>query len=294
MTRGQGEESIRQRTRRDGSQFWEARVTLNGRQTSFYAATKTEALKRARAARADTERGFGMDATSVTIERHMLDWLELVRPTVRDSTFQSYSGHVHVWIVPHLGRVKVTDLTPAHVRKMLAAVAEAGRSDATVVRVRATLSSAMRQAQVDCGLTRNVASIAKPPKSPAPAFRREVLTSSDARTILAAFDSSRLWSLVAFAIGTGLRQGERLALHWSEIDLDRRLLHVRRSLDGKPLVQPKSKKSARTLPCRHLPCRHLMPSASRTTPTECLPAATGRSRTWCSRTLPAASGPGRR
>jgi hypothetical protein len=40
MTRGQGEGSIRQRTRRDGSQFWEARVTLNGRRVSYYDETK--------------------------------------------------------------------------------------------------------------------------------------------------------------------------------------------------------------------------------------------------------------
>lgn len=52
----------------------------------------------------------------------------------------------------------------------------------------------------------------------APAYRREVLTPDDARQLLDAFDGSRLWPLVAFSIGTGLRQGEQLALHWSEVD----------------------------------------------------------------------------
>lgn len=142
---------------------------LGGRQVSFYGDTKAEALKSARAARADTERGMGRDAPTLTVERHMLDWLEMMRPSVRVSTFEAYCGHVHTWIIPHLGRLKLTDLTPAHVRKMLVTISEAGRADATVLRVRATLSSALRQAQLDYGLPRNVARLARPPKSAAPA-----------------------------------------------------------------------------------------------------------------------------
>jgi integrase len=164
---------------------------------------------------------------------------------------------MRTWIIPYLGRLKLTDLTPAQVRGMLTAVAEAGRADATVARVRGTLSSALRQAQADYGLTRNVAEVTRPPESAAPAFRREILTPGDAKAILAAFEGTRMWPLVAFAIGTGLRQGEQLALHWADVELDRRLLRVRDSLDGKNLVRPKSKKSARTLRISSLALRAL-------------------------------------
>lgn len=125
---------------------------------SFYSHAKTETLKRAGAASTDADRGLEREVTTVTVEGHMLDWLEPLRPTVRNSTFRSCEGHVPVWIIPFLGRLKLTDLTPAHVRAMLTEVAEAGRSDGTIVRIRATLSSALGQAQVDRGLTRNVAS----------------------------------------------------------------------------------------------------------------------------------------
>jgi hypothetical protein len=145
MARGQGEDSIRQRPRRDGTVYWEARVTLAGRQVSYYGDTKTQALKHARAARVDAERGLGREVTTVTVERHMQDWLEMVRPTIRNSTHLFCLGYMRTWILPYLGRLKLTDLTPAHVRGMLTAVAAAGRADATVARVRGTLSSALRQ-----------------------------------------------------------------------------------------------------------------------------------------------------
>jgi integrase len=46
-----------------------------------------------------------------------------------------------------------------------------------------------------------------------------------------------LWSVAAF---TGLRMGELLALQWSDVDWDKRLLHVRRSYTGGHLGTPKS------------------------------------------------------
>ncbi len=63
--RGRGEGSIRQRRRADGSVFWEARVSINGKQRSFYDDTKTGAAAKARAAKVDSERGVVRPLQSV-------------------------------------------------------------------------------------------------------------------------------------------------------------------------------------------------------------------------------------
>ena len=53
----------------------------------------------------------------------------------------------------------------------------------------------------------------------------------------------------ATALYTGLRSGELRALRWSDIDLDSRLLRVRRSWDDNGSeVEPKTKGSRRTVP----------------------------------------------
>ena len=53
-------------------------------------------------------------------------------------------------------------------------------------------------------------------------------------------------------LATGLRRGEALALHWSDVDLDAALLRVRwtlsRTSQGLQLDEPKTDKSRRTVP----------------------------------------------
>jgi integrase len=50
------------------------------------------------------------------------------------------------------------------------------------------------------------------------------------RSLLAAAEGSRYAPLLALLVNTGLRRGEALALHWSDVDLDEKLLRVRGAL----------------------------------------------------------------
>ncbi len=70
--------------------------------------------------------------------------------------------------------------------------------------------------------------------------------------LLRAADDTRYARLFALLVHTGLRRGEVLALQWSDVDLDRRMLRVRGTLariDGQLLVtEPKTAKSKRFVP----------------------------------------------
>lgn len=261
--RGRGEGSIRQRRRTDGSVFWEARVSIDSKQRSFYDDTKTGAAAKARAAKVDSERGVIRPLQSVTVQHHLEQWIEgTVKKSLRFRTYQAYKGHVDHYIVPALGNIKLTELAPGHVRNMLADVIAGGQSETTARRVRATLSAALKSAMQDMGLPRNAASLAKVPKSDRPVFKPEVITPDDARRILKAFRGSRLEPLVMFAVATGLRQGEMLALKWSDIDLERGTLTVRHTVEEhgrgvRILTRPKTEKAQRTLALGSLALRAL-------------------------------------
>src|SRR5271165_478873 len=58
-----------------------------------------------------------------------------------------------------------------------------------------------------------------------------------ARRLLDVARSHRLYALFHLALSTGARQGELLALHWSDVDLDDRKIHIQHTLskgdDGK-------------------------------------------------------------
>ena len=78
------------------------------------------------------------------------------------------------------------------------------------------------------------------------------LSVQEARRFLTVARTHRLSALWAVALGVGLRRGEALGLKWSDVDLDRGRLTVRRSLqrvDGKlSLHQTKTSTSERTIP----------------------------------------------
>ncbi|WP_436695679.1 site-specific integrase [Geodermatophilus sp. CPCC 205506] len=78
------------------------------------------------------------------------------------------------------------------------------------------------------------------------------LTAGQAQALLEAIQGDRLESLYRVMLATGLRRGEALDLHWSDVDLDAGLLRVRwtlsRTSQGLQLDQLKTDKSRRTVP----------------------------------------------
>jgi integrase len=72
------------------------------------------------------------------------------------------------------------------------------------------------------------------------------------RSLLVAAEGSRYAPLFALLVHSGLRRGEALALHWSDIDLDAKLLRVRGTLarvEGELVVaETKTAKSRRVVP----------------------------------------------
>jgi integrase len=75
-----------------------------------------------------------------------------------------------------------------------------------------------------------------------------IASKDEAAALVAALppDQGAFWATALFA---GLRSGELRALRWSDIDLGRRLIHVRRSWDdGGEEVEPKTAGSKRRVP----------------------------------------------
>ncbi len=72
---------------------------------------------------------------------------------------------------------------------------------------------------------RNVAKRVKRPRIEW--YESQTLTVKQAITLLEVARGSRLEALLLLALTTGMRRGELLALRWSDVDLDSRVLHVR-------------------------------------------------------------------
>jgi integrase len=85
-----------------------------------------------------------------------------------------------------------------------------------------------------------------------------VLTREQCEALLEAESGKRLEALYHLVLGTGMRVGELLALHWADTDLDAGSLQVRRSVrySGHRLVwsEAKTKRSRRRLALSDEPC----------------------------------------
>jgi integrase len=112
--------------------------------------------------------------------------------------------------------------------------------------LRAVLDTAVR----DKAIAQNQAQAVRRPK--VTGKEAAYLTSDQVRSLLIAAQGSRYAPLFALLVNSGLRRGEALALHWSDIDFDAKLLRVRGTLarvDGELVVtETKTAKSRRVVP----------------------------------------------
>jgi len=229
---GNGEGGI---TRHKKSGLYMARYTVQTptgpKRKTVYAKTRREVDEKLTRAKADRDKGLLFDADSLKVGRYLERWLaDSVRDTVKATTYESYERLMRLHLVPALGRVKLKNLTPTHVRGLYREKLDSGLSPSSVQRVHALLHKALKQAVNDGLVPRNVTEAVKAPKQ----SRKEIpaLTREQARVFLEAAKGDRLETLYVLAIHTGLRQGELLGLKWDDVTLDRGTLQVRRILSA--------------------------------------------------------------
>ncbi len=212
--------------------------------------TREEVRQKLTKAMADRDGGLVFDAGSLTVGEYLERWLkDSVQGTVRQSTFEVYGHMIRPHIVPALGRLRLKDLAPMHVRGFYREKLGSDLSPATVHKMHVVLHKALDQAVSDGLIPRNTAKGVKIPQT----GRKEIqpLTQEQAKALLEAARGDRLEALYLLAIATGLRQGELLALKWEDVELEDAVLRVRRTLTrtgGKvALGPPKTNKSRRSV-----------------------------------------------
>ncbi|AZM47713.1 site-specific integrase [Streptomyces sp. WAC 06738] len=185
-----------------------------------------------------------------TVAAWLEQWLEKkARAGLRASTLRSYRGHVEQHLIPHLGRLRLRDLRPPHVDRLLVDLDNGKRKAATIRRVHATLRSALSTAVRQRLVTFNAAKDIELPKAKRPKARP--WEPDELGAFLDHIGTHRLGTLYEVIAGTGLRRGEAVGLRWDDIDLANRVIVVRQQV-----VQESGRKKNKQAPA---PCPYCEP-----------------------------------
>ena len=199
--------------------------------------TRTDARNLRDQLRADATRGEYVPPARELLGVYLAGWLERIKPPhgeIKVSTWKSYESHVRVHLIPDpIADRRVSDVNTSDVEDLFRRLLDKGLSLASVDAVRRTLRRALNAHRV---LTVNPVRGASSPRVPRHEVDVELLWSHDqARRFLgyAEEHDADMAALVRLALDSGARLGELLALSWSEVELSRQTVRLRRSVSAK-------------------------------------------------------------
>jgi integrase len=204
----------------------------------------------------DQQQGLPLQTSDrLTVETFLRKWLkDTAEPSLRPAVFDAYSSYVDHHIIPSLGRIPLTRLTPQDVNGLTGLMMRPkpegkGLSPRTAAHARAILRGALSEALRWGMVARNVAALANAPR--VQEAEMIAFTPDQARQFVAGVQGNREAALYIVALACGLRMGEVTGLAWEDVDLDVGTLRVRQTLGRRSgefvIGEPKSRNSRRTL-----------------------------------------------
>ena len=185
-------------------------------------------------------------------------WLPARRSEgLRETTLAGYTTVMERWVLPRIGGLPLTDITPRHVQGLYDDLASSGSTlgrgglSKRSVQLAATLLRQVMTYAVEQGyLARSPAAAIKRPK--APKTEMQAWTADEASAFLRSVKTDRLSALWLIALSRGPRRGELAGLRWADVDLDAgriSIRHTRVVVNAAATVStPKTDAGRRTVP----------------------------------------------
>ena len=260
--RGNGEGSVCRRP--DGR--WQGSITIGrddrGRliRKYFYGKTRKETSEKLnRAIEELRDNRFINKSDNPTVEQWCHEWLwSYKRNSVKQKTFDQYETILRTHIIPDIGDIRLADLKTMHIQRIINKMYDSGLSHRTIEVMKIVMHAALKQAQRNKLVSENVCeNVVLPRKQPK---HIRVLNEDEQTKLIAALKDNYIGRGLLFALYTGMRRGEVLALKWSDYDKNEKTISITKALsrvrtynkDGNKtmltVTTPKTDTSIRTVP----------------------------------------------
>jgi integrase len=214
--------------------------------------TKAQAQQRLRAMLSLTDKGIPVATTKITFSQWLTKWMAgYVIPKLRQKTIERYQGLIDKHLVPYIGHVELTKLTPIDVATLEAKLLDNGMAPKGVEMVHNVISGAYKYAVSMEVAWRNPVKSVTPPK----VIRKEVEPPEIAKVrgilSLAEAEEHPLFACFHLIAYTGLRRGEAIGLRHQDLNLEAGTISIVqtiiRSLHKGIIVEPTKTNAGRRM-----------------------------------------------
>lgn len=244
--------------RRDGR--WEGRLQLgrteDGKRKyqAFFGKTKEEVEMKM----AENQRTIPSEPTSCTLSELFSEWHQKIVHNVKESTAANYFVKATKHILPCFGNKPIEEITSEDVYGFVEQKKEAGLSGRYVLDIIILMKSLFKYAVRKFRIVNPMEEVTLKKVKTAEIS----LLDADEQVRLEKYiwqHQDRTSMGIALSMATGIRIGELCALRWEDIDLEKRILTVRHTLQRIPtphgfhrtklaITEPKSESSKRSIP----------------------------------------------
>lgn len=249
-----GKELGRGITQRKDGKYSAKFSNTNGKRVEKYFDKLSEARKWLEEAKYEDAHGNIGKSTNMTVNAWFEYWIsEIKGKTVRRGTRNIYITRYNKNIKEIIGSMLISEVKPMHCQNILNIMDNQGYASGSIERTKATMSVMFSDAKendiiISNPITKSVKCPKKEKKIP------RVLTIKEQEKFLETAKKSCNYLQYLFVLQTGLRTGELTGLRWEDIDFQKRLIHIRRSMRYDSSInefiidEPKSKSGYRDIP----------------------------------------------
>ena len=193
--------------------------------------------------------GVYVEETNETLAEFMTNWLTNKKNQVRPGTWKSYAWLINTHLIPHLGKVKISQLKPRHLNDLYNQKLLNTISANSIKKLHGLVKDALDEGIGFGDISRNVANTVTPPRVRKVKF--EVWNEVQLKLFLEAAKSSRFYVVFELAASTGMRIGEILGLRWRDVDLEAGQASIRQAYtkahSGYEFHEPKTSSGERSV-----------------------------------------------
>lgn len=221
---------------------------------NIYGKTKKELELKITEITQQLQNGIAVWENGITFAELSEIWIEQYNPMATERWKYLHHGIINKHLLPSLGSFKVKDIRQLHLQTIISNLAKKDYASRTMKEIKQTAVRIMRVAvESDLILRNPFSGVLIPSKE---ANERKPLTPAQIKLVTENWRGHRMGCGAMIMLYAGLRKGELLALQWEDIDLEKRVIRVNKSmstLKNKSTIKPpKTKAGTRDVPIPNL------------------------------------------